>query len=94
MLVEDILIAPVLTEKATQLREERKYVFRVHPDASKIQIKDAVSKSFGVKVTGCTVLNVFGKMKRVRYRSGRTASWKKAIVKLASGEMIKVFEGV
>jgi large subunit ribosomal protein L23 len=76
------------------LREENKYVFRVHPEANKFQIKDAVNKLFGVKVVDCTVMNVYGKMKRVRYRAGRTSTWKKAIVKLAPGETIKVFEGV
>ena len=91
---EDVLIEPVMTEKATLLREEGKYVFKVHPDASKIEIKEAVRKLFNVKVVDCTTMNVYGKMKRVRYRAGRTSSWKKAIVKLAPGESIKVFEGV
>ena len=91
---EDILIEPVLSEKATLLREEGKYVFKVHPDASKIEIKEAVRRLFNVKVVDCTTVNVYGKMKRVRYRAGRTSSWKKAIVKLAPGESIKVFEGV
>ena len=94
MILEDILIEPVLTEKAIALREEGKYVFKVHPDANKLEIKDAVSKLFGVKVVKCTVMNVFGKMKRVRTRPGRTSNWKKAIVRLAPGETIKVFEGV
>jgi large subunit ribosomal protein L23 len=94
MVFEDILVEPVLSEKATLLREEGKYVFKVHPDANKYEIKEAVRKLFGVKVIDCTVMNVYGKMKRVRYRPGRTASWKKAIVKLAPGETIKVFEGV
>ncbi len=91
---EDILIEPVLSEKATLLREKGKYVFKVHPDASKIEIKEAVRRLFNVKVVDCTTMNVYGKMKRVRYRAGRTSSWKKAIVKLAPGESIKVFEGV
>jgi large subunit ribosomal protein L23 len=91
---EDILIEPVLSEKATLLREKGKYVFKVHPDASKIEIKEAVRKLFNVKVVDCTTMIVYGKMKRVRYRAGRTSSWKKAIVKLAPGESIKVFEGV
>lgn len=93
MVNEDILIEPVLSEKATQLREEGKYVFKVHPDASKIQIKEAVRKLYGVKVVDCTVMNVFGKIKRVRTKPGRTSNWKKAIVRLAAGETIKVFEG-
>ncbi|MDR3312731.1 MAG: 50S ribosomal protein L23 [Spirochaetaceae bacterium] len=93
MMLEDVLIQPVLSEKATTLREEGKYVFKVHPGANKFQIKDAVAKLFSVKVAKCTVMNVFGKMKRQRGRAGRTSSWKKAIVKLAPGETIKIFEG-
>jgi len=94
MTLEQILIAPILSEKSNALREQGKYVFRVDPSASKIEIKEAVRKLFNVKVIDCTVMNVFGKMKRVRSRPGRTSSWKKAIVRLAPGESIKVFEGV
>lgn len=94
MVFEDILIEPVLSEKATMLREEGKYVFKVHPDANKYEIKEAVRKLFNVKVVKCTVMNVGGKLKRVRTRPGKTSSWKKAIVRLAPGETIKVFEGV
>ena len=92
--LHDILIEPVLSEKATALREQGKYVFKVAPSASKIQIKDAVAKLFNVKVLNCTIINVRGKEKRVRGKPGRTASWRKAIVRLAPGETIKVFEGV
>ncbi|GMO57932.1 MAG: 50S ribosomal protein L23 [Treponemataceae bacterium] len=94
MLRERVIIAPISSEKATVLRDEHKYVFRVHPDANKFEIKDAVSKLFGVTVLSCNVVNVRGKMKRVRYRAGRTASWKKAVVKIAADQTIKVFEGV
>ena len=94
MVLEDILIEPVLSEKATLLREEGKYVFKVHPDANKYEIKEAVRRLFNVKVSDCTVMHVGGKLKRVRTRPGRTSSWKKAIVRLAPGESIKVFEGV
>ena len=94
MVYEDILIEPVLSEKATLLREEGKYVFKVHPDANKFEIKEAVRRLYNVKVEKCTVMNVYGMMKRVRGRPGRTSSWKKAIVRLAAGETIKVFEGV
>lgn len=93
MLYEDVLIAPVSSEKATVLREEGKYVFKVHPSANKYMIKEAVRRLFNVKVVDCATLNVYGKMKRVRYKPGRTSGWKKAIVKLAPGEKIKVFEG-
>ena len=90
---EDVLIKPVLSEKATALREQNKYTFIVAPSATKIQIKEAVRKLFNVKVVDCTTVNVQGKIKRLRGKPGRTASYKKAIVKLADGETIKVFEG-
>jgi len=94
MKYEDILIEPVISEKANMLREQNKYVFIVHPDANKIQIKEAVEALFKVKVIGCTTMNVLGKMKRLRGKPGRTASYKKAIVRLAEGETIAAFEGV
>lgn len=94
MVYGDILIEPVLSEKATALRDENKYVFKVNLAANKTQIKEAVRKLFNVKVADCTVMNVGGKNKRVRYRAGKTSNWKKAIVKLEPGETIKVFEGV
>lgn len=94
MMLEDVLIEPVLSEKATLLREEGKYVFKVAPSASKTEIMEAVRKLFGVKVVSCTTVNVRGKLKRIRTRAGRTSDWKKAIVRLAPGETIKVFEGV
>ena len=83
---EDVLIRPVLSEKATALREQNKYTFIVAPSATKIQIKEAVRKLFNVKVEDCTTINVMGKMKRLRGKPGRTSSYKKAIVKLAPGE--------
>ncbi len=90
----DVIIRPVVSEKATVLREQDKYVFIVHPSATKIQIKDAVAKLFNVKVADCTTINIMGKMKRLRGKAGRTSSYKKAIVRLAAGETIQAFEGV
>jgi large subunit ribosomal protein L23 len=90
----DILIEPVVSEKATALREQNKYVFIVQPAATKIQIKEAVSKLFNVKVVDCTTMNVMGKMKRLRGKPGRTSSYKKAIVRVAPCEVIQAFEGV
>ncbi len=90
----DVIIAPLVTEKGTYLREEGKYIFKVNPMATKIQIKEAVRRLFNVKVLDCTVMNVNGKPKRLRYKAGSTPSWKKAIVKVAPGETIKIFEGV
>ncbi len=89
----DVIIAPVLTEKSNELREQGKYVFKVSPRATKIEIKEAVRRLFDVKVERCTVMNVEGKVRRLRYRAGKTASWKKAIVTLAKGDAIKIFEG-
>lgn len=91
---EDILIEPVLSEKANLLREEGKYVFKVDPRATKIQIKEAVRKLFNVHPIACTVMVVGGKPKRQRGRPGYTAEWKKAIVRLPKDEKIGLFEGV
>ena len=91
---EDILIEPVLSEKANMLREEGKYVFKVAQSANKLQIKEAVRRLFNVNPISCTVMNVGGKPKRLRYRKGYTASWKKAIVRLPKNEKIAIFEGV
>ncbi|MDR1586824.1 MAG: 50S ribosomal protein L23 [Treponema sp.] len=91
---EDILLEPVLSEKANLLREEGKYVFKVAPSATKIQIKEAVRRLFNVHPIACTVMVVGGKPKRQRYRSGYTSSWKKAIVRLPKDEKISIFEGV
>ena len=89
----DIIIAPVLTEKSNELREQGKYVFKVDRRSTKLEIKEAVRKLFDVKVENCAVMNVRGKIRRVRYRIGRAAGWKKAIVTLAHGESIGIFEG-
>ncbi|MDR1788287.1 MAG: 50S ribosomal protein L23 [Treponema sp.] len=94
LLNEQILIEPVLSEKANLLREEGKYVFKVDPRATKIQIKEAVRKLFNVHPIACTVMRGGGKPKRLRSRAGFTATWKKAIVRLAKDEKISVFEGV
>jgi ribosomal protein L23 len=90
----DVLIEPVISEKANALREQNKYVFIVHPSATKTQIKEAVAKLFNVKVLDCTTVNVMGKMKRLRGKPGRTSSYKKAIVRVVAGETIQAFEGV
>jgi len=94
MTYEQILIEPVLSEKANVLREEGKYVFRVDPRASKLQIKEAVRRLYNVNPISCNVMRVGGKPKRLRSRPGLTSSWKKAIVRLAKDERISIFEGV
>jgi len=93
MMYEDILIEPVLSEKANMLREEGKYVFKVAMSANKIQVKEAVRRLFNVNPIACTIMVVGGKPKRQRNRPGYTSDWKKAIVKLPKGEKIGLFEG-
>lgn len=90
---DQIIIEPLLTEKTNRMREDHTYSFRVDPRANKLQIKAAVETLFGVHPTECRVVNVKPKPKRVRYRKGFTASWKKAIVTLPPGESIGIFEG-
>lgn len=94
MQLEDVLIEPVVSEKATMLREQNKYVFIVRPDANKYQISAAVAKLFNVNVVKCTTMNVKGKPKRTRGIPGKTSAYKKAIVRLAPGQTIQAFEGV
>jgi len=91
---EDILIEPVLSEKANMMREQGKYVFKVSMSAGKIEIKEAVRRLFNVNPISCTTMVVGGKPKRQRYRSGYTATWKKAIVRIPKDEKIGIFEGV
>ena len=88
-----ILIEPVLTEKSNVVRESGHYIFRVDARADKHQIMEAVRRMFQVNPVSCNIINVTSKPKRLRNRAGRTSTWKKAIVKLAPGETISVFEG-
>jgi large subunit ribosomal protein L23 len=94
MIYEQVLIEPVLSEKANLLREQGKYVFKVDPKANKTQIKEAVRRLFNVNPVSCTVMVVAGKPKRQRNKAGYTATWKKAIVRLSKDEKIALFEGV
>ena len=81
----DIIIRPVITEQSMEATDQKKYVFIVANDANKIEIKKAVSESFGVKVEKVTTIRMDGKAKRQgRYPEGRTASYKKAVVKLTA----------
>ena len=86
----DIVETVCLTEKGSLLTEKHnKYVFRVSPDANKLQIKAAIEKLFGKKVVDVNTCNYDGKKKRQRQAAyGRTAHWKKAIVTLKEGEKI------
>ena len=80
MVAEEIIIKPIVTEKSSANLQENKYTFRVAKKATKIEIKRAVEKLFGVKVLNVNTMTVKGKEKRVRYQAGKTSDWKKAIV--------------
>ena len=93
---QDIILAPVITEKSMMGVAERKYTFKVATDANKIEIAKAVETLFkGVKVAKVNTISVRGKMKRMGRYSGYTAAWKKAIVTLkANSKPIEFFDGL
>ena len=93
----DIILKPVITERSMDEMSDKKYIFYVHPDATKNQIREAVEKMFdGTKVDKVNTMNVKGKKRRQRTQKyGRTANRKKAIVKLtASSKEIEIFQGM
>lgn len=92
----DVIIKPVVTEKSMNLTAEKKYTFLVHPDATKVMIKDAVEKMFeGTKVKSVNTMNCPGKNKRRGYIYGKTAETKKAIVTLTEDSKdIELFAGL
>lgn len=90
----DVIVSPVITEKATALSEQNKVVFRVRPDATKPQIKEAVERLFDVKVTSVNTLVTKGKVKMFRGRRGQRSDVKKAVVTLAEGQSIDVTTGL
>jgi large subunit ribosomal protein L23 len=89
----EVLLAPVVSEKSYSLIEDRKYSFRVHQDAHKTQVRQAVEQLFGVKVVAVNILQVPSKPKTRNYIKGRRPGWKKAIVQLREGDSIEIFEG-
>ena len=88
----DVILAPHITEKSTLLSENNAVVFKVAGDAIKPQIKDAVEALFGVKVTGVNTIVVKGKTKRWKGRPYKRSDVKKAIVTLAEGQSIDLFQ--
>ena len=92
----DVILKPVLTEKSMADTAEKKYTFLVHPEANKIQIREAVEKMFdGVKVDSVHTINMDGKNKRRGMVTGKTAKTKKAIVKLtADSKEIEIYAGL
>ncbi len=89
-----IVIRPLITEKNTNLMQLGKYSFEVDRNATKPQIRRAIEVLFSVKVTAVHTMNVRGKMRRRGRETGYTADWKKAVVTLAPGNRIELFEGV
>jgi large subunit ribosomal protein L23 len=90
---EDILIEPIISEKSWKLQEDNKYTFKVHLKANKVEIKKAVEEIFKVKVEKVWVQNFRGKPRRHRfYERGRTPRWRKAIVKVAEGDKIEIYQ--
>ena len=90
---EDVIIAPIVTEKSNDGLNEGKYTFEVNKKATKIDIKNAVEKLFEVKVLNVNTMIVKGKTKRVRYVEGKTSDWKKAIVTIDTNPGEKTYLG-
>ncbi len=88
MNVYEVIRAPLITEKGSKGEKNRKYFFEVDKHAQKHEIRDAVEKIFNVKVEKVNTMRFLGKWKRVRYQTGRTPEWKKAVVTLKEGHKI------
>ena len=88
-----VIIEPVVSEKSYALMAEGKYTFRVNDRAHKLQVAQAIEEIFEVKVRAVRTSKVNSKPKRRGLHSGKSRSWKKAIVQLAPGERIELFEG-
>jgi large subunit ribosomal protein L23 len=93
MNARQVIIQPIVSEKSYALLAANKYTFRVHPDAHKTQVRQAVEEIFGVRVNDVRTMSVKSKPKRRGYTSGRTRAWKKAIVQLHEEDSIELFEG-
>jgi len=91
--VRQVIIEPVVSEKSYSLMADGKYTFRVADGAHKTQIARAVEEIFDVRVAAVRTAKVRAKPKRRGLHSGRTRSWKKAVVQLAPGDRIELFEG-
>ena len=93
--VSEILVKPLVTEKShEQLDKHGAYTFVVANDANKIEIAGAIEKQFNVKVRDVRTMRYAGKAKRMGKHAGKRPSWKKAVVTLAAGDSIELFEGV
>jgi large subunit ribosomal protein L23 len=88
-----VIIRPIVSEKSYALLGANKYTFRVHDDAHKTQIRQAVETIWGVRVLGVRTMSVKSKPKRRGTSFGRTREWKKAVVELHPEDTIELFEG-
>ncbi len=84
------LLAPIVSEKSTELSSVNQYVFKVRSDSNKKEIRAAAEALFGVDVANVTTLNVKGKKKIFKGKTGRRVNWKKAMISVADGQMIDV----
>ena len=89
----EVLLAPIVSEKSYSLIDDRKYSFRIHPNAHKTQVRQAVEQLFDVKVENVNILKVQAKPKRRGMTRGHRPGWKKAIVQLRAGDTIEIFQG-
>ncbi|MDP3899512.1 MAG: 50S ribosomal protein L23 [bacterium] len=89
-----VIIKPLITEKATKLNTENKYVFEVARDANKISVAKAIESVYGIKPASVNIISLKGKVVRRGRITGRRKNWKKAIVALPAGKSIQVYEGV
>ena len=88
-----VIIRPIVSEKSYALLGANKYTFRVHEDAHKTQIRQAIEQIWGVRVLGVRTMSVKSKPKRRGTTFGRTREWKKAVVQLHQDDSIELFEG-
>ena len=88
----DVILAPIVSEKSYSLLDNNAYTFQVHPDANKTEIRQAVEAIWGVKVVNVNTLTRKGKTKRFRFTQGKRSDTKRAVVKLAPGDKIEIFE--
>jgi large subunit ribosomal protein L23 len=92
---QDIVIAPIITEKSMSVIADKKYTFKVATDANKVEIAAAVEKLFGVEVAKVNTMNVRGHKRRMGRYEGTTAAWKKAVVTLTEkSKTIDFFDGL
>ena len=90
----DVILAPWVTDKATEGSEHNQFTFRVARDSTKLEIKKGIEELFGVTVTKVNTINMRGKLKRFRGRLGRRAAYKKAIVTITEGQSLDITTGI